>query len=159
MLILKTTFIAHTVYFAHLENVKRNKLHKIRNIWFIKRNKNFSSSELAYFWRIQKHAMKKHPKSPKLTTAGHHHFLWEAWKGELPSRGLWNNISLWEKKWYTLSEAGKLLFLFRKKADAHKKKGIKWTKEKLTWNAKEQWKKAVFSEEFNLDGPDGMQCY
>lgn len=37
---------------------------------------------------------------------------------------------------------------------------VDWVKKKVTWT-KEKWETVVFSDakKFNLDGPDGYQCY
>ena len=37
---------------------------------------------------------------------------------------------------------------------------VDWVKKKVTWT-KEKWETVVFSDEkkFNLDGPNGYQCY
>jgi len=45
-------------------------------------------------------------------------------------------------------------------AKFHKENHVKWAEARVTWGT-EKWNKVISSDgkKFNLDGPDGLQCY
>ena len=107
-------------------------------------------------------------RPPKLTaTARRRRLLRETSKGKSCSKELQQKLQLDvtpRRVRQVLNQSSNLVYRTRKKAPAltkqHKEKRMEWVKEKVSWTLG-KWITIIFSdqEKFNLDGPDGIQCY
>jgi hypothetical protein len=110
----------------------------------------------------------KRPGRPlKLTVTAKRRLLREASKGKAGSKELQQQLQLNvtpRRVRQVLNKSNNLVYRARKKAPAltkqHKEKRLEWVKEKVSWTLG-KWMTVIFSDEnkFNLDGPDGIQCY
>ena len=106
-------------------------------------------------------------RPPKLTATARRRLLREASKGKSCSKELQQKLQLDvtpRRVRQVLNQSSNLVYRTRKKAPAltkqHKEKRMEWVKEKVSWTLG-KWITIIFSdqEKFNLDGPDGIQCY
>ena len=110
---------------------------------------------------------KRPDRPPKIRNVARRGLFWEASKIQLSSRDLQKSQYLPftpRRVRQLLHKLKNLVYGNRKTAPdltaKQKKKRVDWVKKKVVWT-KEKWETVVFSDEknFNLDGPNGSQCY
>jgi len=112
-------------------------------------------------------AKKRPGRPPKMTNTAKRRLFREASKGQSSSREMQQSLELpvtARRIRQMLNKSPNFVYRRRKTTPAltvrHKQVRVEWVKEKVTWT-KQNWENVVFSDEkkFNLDGPDGTQCY